>query len=252
MKRRICIGILLSAVLASFAVAEGLEAIVAKNLEARGGLDKIRSVDSVRLSGTMTMGGQMEAPFTWQWKRPDKLRLEFKFQGMTGIQAFDGETGWRVMPFGGQTDPEEVSEDERKLFEEQADFDGPLIDSEKKGYTVEYLGAEEVEGTEAHKLKLTKGDNVTYLYLDAEYFLEIKSEAKRTVRGQEVEIETAVGDYKDVEGLLIAHSIESKPKGASQGQTITFEKIELNVELDDSQFVMPEVEEAEAEPESEE
>ena len=238
---RLCL-IVLAALSASLVMAGELEDVVAKHLEARGGLDKIEGVESARISGKMIFpGGAMEAPLVMQWKQPNKLRFEFTFQGMTGIQAYDGESGWAVMPFQGRTDPEPMTEDQLKQFDEQADFHGAFVNSEKKGYKLEYLGTEEVEGTEAHKIKVTnKNGEETLVFLDAEYFLEIKSESKRTIRGQELEIEASQGDYKEVDGLMMGHSFESKPKGAEAGQSIVFEKIELNVELDDSLFQMPE------------
>lgn len=233
----------LAAVLAAWpAAGQTADDIVAKNTQAKGGREKLKSVQSVRVTGRMTAGPGVEAPFTWEWKRPNKLRLEFTVQGMTGIQAYDGTTGWMVMPFMGKTDPEKLPEEEQKLVEEQADFEGALVDYKEKGHQVELVGKETVEGTEAYKLKLTKkGGNVSYLFLDVESCLEFKEQGKRKVRGQEIEFETSLGDYKEVGGLVIAHSIESRPKGAPAGQVFTFEKIELDVTVDDARFKMPEV-----------
>ncbi len=129
-----------------------------------------------------------------------------------------------------------------------ADFDGPLFDYAKKGNAVELMGEEEIEGTPAFKLKMTKKDGtVAYYYLDAEYFLEIKVEQEREVQGTKMEMEETYGDYKEVEGLVMRHSIEQKPKGSPQGQTITIDKVELNVDLADDRFAMPAAE-AEAKP----
>lgn len=216
--------------------------LIAKNLAARGGADKIKAVKSAKLTGKMMMGPGMEAPFVWEWKRPNSFRTEFVFQGMTGIQAYDGTTGWSVMPFLGKKDPEKMSEEEMKDIDEQADFDGPFVDSKEKGVTVEYLGKEPIEGTDAYKLKVTrKNGDVTNVYLDAESYLEIKSTGKRTRRGQEFEFEASQGDYKKVGDVLFAHSMEFKPKGAPAGQTMTIEKIELNTEESADRFKMPEV-----------
>lgn len=237
------IGILLCAALAPATFAQSADEVIGKYLEARGGLDKIQAVQSARLTGTASAGGQEETPIAWTIKRPDKIRFEFIFQGQTGIQAYDGETGWSLMPFTGVTDPQPMSADEAAMFAEQADFDGPFVDSEAKGYVIEYIGEEEVEGTPAHKLKVTnKHGDVSYVFFDAAHFLEIKTEGKRTVRGQEFEFETTQGDYKEVDGLLFAHSIENRPKGAPVGQVITIETIELNVDVPDSDFAMPAVE----------
>ena len=144
------------------------------------------------------MGPGMEAPFTMTMQRPDKIRLEFTFQGMTGIQASDGEIAWMVMPFMGKNDPEEMPADMAKQLKEQADIEGPLFGWDDKGHTVELLGVEEMEGTDVYKLKLTRDSgDVRYHYLDSEYYVTVKQEGKTKVQGQEMEIETAIGDYKE-------------------------------------------------------
>ena len=220
--------------------AQSLDEVLAKYAEARGGIDKIKAVKSVRMTGTMTVGPGLEAPITMEMKRPKNMRLEFTLQGMTGVQAYDGETAWAIMPFMGKKDPEALPEEQAKMAEEQADFDGVLIDSEAKGHKVELVGKEPVEGTDAYKLKVTlKNGEVRYVYLDAEYFLEIKTEGSRTVRGSQVDFEATIGDYKEVDGLMFAHSIETGAKGAPQRQKITFSAIELNPDIDDSRFKMP-------------
>lgn len=218
-----------------------VDEILAKNTEARGGLEKLQKVKSMRFNGKLSMGG-MEAAFSMSKKRPEMVKMEFTIQGMTGMQAFDGTTGWMVMPFMGKKDPEAMSGDMLKEFKDQADFDGPFVDYAKKGNKVELLGKADVEGTPAYKVKLTtKEGNETTVYIDAETFLETKMEAKRKMQGQEIESETTLGNYQEVEGLLIPFSIEMKPKGAPAGQTITIEKAEINVDLDDASFKMPAV-----------
>lgn len=242
MKRKTFACLFLAGLMGAAAWAQTADEIIAKNIEAKGGLEKMKAVQSIRMSGKMMMGGGMEAPVIMELARPNKLRMEFTFQGMTGIQAYDGTTGWSVMPFMGKKDPEPMSADDLKQVEDQADIDGMLVDYQKKGHQVEYLGKGEVEGTPVHKLKVTKknGDVVT-LFLDADSYLEIKAEGKTKVRGQEMEGETSFGDYKEVGGLIYAHSIQSKPKGApaGAGMTITIEKVEVNPELGAERFAMP-------------
>lgn len=215
--------------------------LIEKNLQARGGREKMKAVNSLRMTGKSMLGPNMEAPFTIEKRRPDQMRLEFTIQGMTGVQAFDGTTGWALMPFMGKTEAEPMSADDLKQTKDQADMDGPLMDYKEKGHQVELLGKADVEGTPAWKLKLTKKNgDVATVYLDADSFLEIKTEDKATVRGQEVESETTIGDYKEVNGVLFPFSIQSKMKGGGPGgMTITVEKLEVNPEVAASRFAMP-------------
>lgn len=235
------LGVLLALTVAIPASGQTVDEIIAKHVEASGGIDKIRAVKTARMSGKMTVGPGIEAPIVLELKRPNAMRMDFTLQGMTGTQAFDGTKGWMLMPFQGSTTAQEMPPDEAKMAAEQADMDGPLVDYKQKGHTVELLGKEQVDGADAYKLKVTmKNGVVRTMYLDAEHFLPIKEESKRTIRGSEVEAETIFGDYKKVDGMMFAHSIESGQKGNPQKQKIVVEKIELNVAIDDARFKMPE------------
>ena len=224
----------------AFAADLTVDEILAKNVEARGGAEKWKSVQSYRLTGKMVMGGGMEAPFTMTKKRPENLRIDFSFQGMTGTQAYDGKSGWAIMPFLGKKDPEPMSDDMLKAVKEQADFDDQMWDYKTKGHTVELLGKADVEGTPAYKIKLTTKEAMeSTIYVDAETFLTVKVEAKRKVQGQEIEGESSIGNYQEFDGILFPMSIESKAKGAPGGQTFTIEKVEINPTIADDVFKMP-------------
>lgn len=240
MFRKLGFGMIAVAVLASGVWAQTADEIIAKNVRARGGSDKLKSVQSIKSTATMAMGPGMEAPGMLIQKRGNLARLEFTIQGLTAVQAYDGKNAWQVMPFMGKKDPELMSGDEAKEVEEMGDFDGPWVDYKSKGNQVELLGKEKVEGTDAYKLKVSlKNGDVQTIYLDADSFLEIKEETKRTVRGSEQVMESSIGDYKEVNGIIFPFAIESGAKGSPQKQKLTITKIELNVPADDSIFKMP-------------
>jgi len=241
MRKTILLGVVV-ALIALPMVAEDLtlDQVLANHYEALGGLDAIKGMDTATFVGRMAMGPGAEAPFKMFFKRPMMARMEFTMQGMTGIQAYDGETAWMIMPFMGKSDPEVMAEDQAKNMQEQADLDGPLVDWQEKGHKVELIGLEDVDGTEAYKIKvdLANGD-VRHHFLDSEYFITIKQEGKTMMQGNEVEFETILSDYKEVGGLMFPHSVESKPKGAPEGQVITIDEIEVGIEVSDDLFAMP-------------
>ena len=249
MNRKLILSLCAAALLAVSASAQTADELIEKNVKARGGMDKLKAVQSMKITGKMKMG-PMEAPIVITKKRPDNFRAEFTIQGMTGVQAYDGTTGWMVMPFMGKKDPEQLSADMLKEVKDEADFDGSMVDYKAKGNKVELVGKEDVQGTPAYKLHVTTKDgNESNVYLDAESFLEIKSDAKRKVQGQEMETETIIGDYKETGGLLFPMSIESHAKGREGAQSITIEKIELNpAAVDTALFKMPEVKKPAEEP----
>lgn len=214
--------------------------VIAKYIEARGGREAWSNVDTAKMSGKMSMPSQgMELPLQMEWKRPNMLRVEANFQGMTMVQAYDGKTGWAIMPMLGKPDPEEMADDQLKQLLDQADFEGPLVDYAEKGHTVELLGKEDVEGTEAYKLKITKknGDEITS-FIDAENFIEFRQQATQDMQGVDVEMTTTFGDYKEVGGIMLPHSFEVSMGGPAM-QVMTIETIELDTEISNDRFAMP-------------
>lgn len=229
----------------TFAEELSLDDILAKNIEARGGADAWESVKTAQIEGNMVMGGgAMEMPILMTFERPGKVRFEMEMQGQKIVQAFDGETGWQIMPLMGNPDPQAMSDDEAKNVRRQSDFEGPLYNYKEKGHSVELVGKEDVEGTEAYKLKITlKGGDVVHTYLDTEYFLEFKQVFKtKNQTGQEMTMSVMVGDYKEVGPVVLAHSMEMMAEGAPQGMSIIFNNVDINPEVDGSIFEMPEVE----------
>jgi len=217
---------------------ESLDDVLARHYEAVGGIDAWKAVENCRMTGRLAMPQGMEAPFAMTFLRPMKTRLEFSAQGMTGIQVYDGEKAWAILPFGGSTEPQIMPEEHAKIMREQSDFDGPLMDWQEKGNQVELVGKESDEGVYHLKVTLDSGD-VRHYFLDAESYLPTRLEATAMVQGNEMAIETSFRDYRRVGDLLMPHTIESKPKGAPGGQVLSFDTVEINVELAEDLFLMP-------------
>jgi len=243
MVKRIPLVLTLLLCAATSARAVTVDELIARNIKARGGIEKIRAIQSLRTSGKMFIGEgsySVEASYTQMIKRPGMFRGEVGLQGLTSVGAYDGSVGWQVQPFGGRLDPEKLSADDVKGFKLQADLDGPLVDYQAKGNRVEYLGTEDVDGTDAHKLKVTlKDGDIVTIYLDPDYFLQIRVTVQSLVRGVEYVEEDDLGNYEQVNGVMLPFSIESGAKGQPKTTKITIEKAEINVPLDAKLFRFP-------------
>jgi hypothetical protein len=222
------------------AFAQTADELVAKNLQAKGGVDKIKAIKSVRMTGNFDAGG-FKAIVGELSKRPDMVRETFTVQGMTQIQAYDGSNGWQISPFQGRKDPEMLGEDDVRGLAEDADFDGPLVDAQAKGNKIEYLGHDQVDGDDAYKLKVTlKNGDIFYYYLDPDTYIEIQIDKQQFIRGSVRESVTMLGSYKPVNGVMYPFFIESGPKNnPEQRGKITVTKMEANVPIEDSEFKMP-------------
>jgi hypothetical protein len=238
--RRFLLGIIGLALFAMPVSAQTAEEIVANYIKTVGGMDKIQAVKTLRRMGKYSEGGGFEAAILEENTRQGRVRQEFSIQGLTGIVAYDGKTGWKIQPWQGKKDPEPLGEEEMKQILEDSDFDGPLVNYQQKGNKIEFVGMDQVEGTDTYKLKVTlaSGD-VRYYYMDTDYFVPIKIDTKRMVRGAEREYETTLGDYKEVAGWYLPYSVEVNVKGSQNKQKTTYEKIEANVPIADNRFVRP-------------
>ena len=235
--RRVILGILCLSALAS---AQTAEELVAKNIQARGGMEKIKAVNTVRMKGKIYVQG-INAEVGQEQKRPNLMRQDFTLQGMTQVQAYDGISAWQIQPFGGKKDAELMGEDDSRDLIEQADIDGPLVNYQAKGNKVEYLGHDTVDGDDTFKLKVTlKDGDILYYYLDPDTYLEIRTEKQQFIRGSIRETEQDLGSYKQVAGVFYPFSVEGGTKNSPNDHArINFEKIEVNVPIDDSDFKMP-------------
>jgi len=225
-----------------FARAITVDELIAKNAAARGGLDKIQAIKSLKVEGKLRFVGgfgSIDLGYVQYNKAPEDVRVEASVQGLTQVQAWDGKEAWQISPFQGRKDPERMSADDAKSLADDAAIAGSLINYQARGNKIEYLGTEDVDGTLAHKLKVTlKSGNTEYIYLDPDHFVEIRMVAQRLVRGSESESTTDYGDYEQVNGVYFPFSIATQNKGGGE-QQITIEKAEANIDLDDAQFAFP-------------
>ena len=229
--------LLIAALLAVFTTAASAstatytaDQLVAKNLAARGGADKLRAITSLHTSGTMKLGGGLEAKIEAWALAPGRWRDEFGLQGLTAVEAWDGSQAWAINPFEGRRDPQKLSADDAKDMIESAVIAGPLLDYKAQGSKVEYLGTEDIDGTDAHKLRVTfKNGDSQVLYLDPDQFLEIRIVTHHMIRGQERVSSTDVGEYEQVNGVYFPFEV-----GRSQ-----IASIELNTPVDAAKFPFP-------------
>jgi len=226
--------------LATISFSQTADELIANNIQARGGMEKLKGIKTLRMRGRFEGGGGFTAAVTQENQRPDLIRETFTLQGMTSVQAYDGSTGWQIQPFGGKKDPELMGEDDLRDLLLDADFDGPLVDYKEKGSTVEFLGHDVVDGDDALRLKVTlKNGDIIYEYLDPDTFIEIRKEIQQFIRGSVRDRVVGYGSYKPVDGVMYPFSISQGPKNHPDAQTTTVRKMEANVAIDPADFALP-------------
>jgi outer membrane lipoprotein-sorting protein len=215
-----------------------VDEIVQKHTQAMGGADKLKSLRTVKMTGSATVAG-MEAPTVMVAKRPDKVRMDLTVMDQKVIQGADGSSAWMINPFMGGPDAQPMTDEMAADFRSSAELEGPLVDYKAKGNTLELLGKESVDGKPAYKLKLTRnGGRSDVLFLDAATYMQVKALSHRNLMGTETDIETLTSDFKEVDGFKMAHKIDQSANG-NPAFSMTVEKIEINVPVDDSIFAKP-------------
>jgi outer membrane lipoprotein-sorting protein len=237
MRQHTFISILLAFAVISFVDAQDLDKVLKMHYKAVG-QKKLEKVNTIQASGNASVM-QMENPFKMMTKRPNKLLVTFEFQGSQIKQAYDGETAWIINPFMGSDNAVEITGPEGDGLRESADMDGLLWNYKEKGHQLELEGSGEEDGKSVFILKLTKKTgNTDYYYIDQESYLVYKQKSKSFLNGVEVEVETFLSDYRDVEGCMMPFQTTQRADG-QEIMNLKLNKVELNVPLDDALFAKP-------------
>lgn len=225
------------------AAAQSANDLVAKNLAARGGAEKLAAIHSLRFNGKLNFGGTFELAYQEVRVRKNAaVRYDSSIQSLTLVQAYDGRVGWRIDPFEGRRDAERMSADQTSALADNGTIDGVLLGARAKGEAITYLGREDFDGTDAYKLRVSLRSGAEYLdYLDPDTYLEIKIVETRLLRGARQVSVTELGDYELVNGVYFPFEIETGGLGSdpSQRQKITIERAQANVTVGEATFAMP-------------
>jgi hypothetical protein len=217
-----------------------INGLIAKNVAAKGGEEAWQQVSSLQLSGRMSLGQGVVAPYKIDQKRPLKMCTEYEFDKRRVVQCVDGNSGWQFLPYLGRNVPEKMTAEEAGKVADTASIDGMLLNAYERGFKIEWLGKVDVNGRPADKLKVVMpGGTVRWIYLDEETGLEARVEFTRVVSGKEQLVESHYSDWKAEGGLLIPGRTETRIAGAPEFQFVTVDKIVVNPEIEDKRFEMP-------------
>ena len=226
--------------LSGYAQAQNVEDIVAKHIAAIGG-EKWASVEAVKSEAKIAADGApgMSIMMNMVAIRDKSLRMDVSVMGMTQTTVVNGNGGWSTNPFANQMDPEPLTADQVKAMKDMTDVDGTLVGYKAKGYTVEYVGTEDVDGTEAIKIKVNKGEKRSeYSFFDPATYYEIKNVRVEEVDGKEVESATTYSNFKNQDGLVFPFTIQQSDPNMG-GSTVTVTAVTINPLVDQKTFDMP-------------
>ena len=215
--------------------AQTVDQIVAKNIQAKGGYELLKSTTSVRTTGSGMMQGAKLTIVTVT-KRPFFVRNEMSLAGQKMIMGFDGESAWMA---AGDLPPQRLQPGpQTESMKQNSQIDSPLFDFKAKGTKIELAEPLKEAGRALRRLIVTpKESPVMHYYLDATTGLEAKMVIDTEDNGQKIRMELRFSDFKPVEGRTCPH--RDQFVNGDQVAEMTFQKIEFNVPVDDAIFRMP-------------
>lgn len=207
--------------------AQTADEIVAKHIAAMGGAEKLASLNTVKMEGSISAQG-MDIPIVMTKTQSKGLRLDLEIMGTSNYQIITDKSGWMFMPIQQMDSPQELPAEQHAAAKSQLDIRGILFNYKDKGVSVEAAGTEKVNGKDAYKLKVIKGNETSFCFIDMATGYILKTTSKREIEGQSMDLESTFSDYKKTaEGFIFPYSITS-----TQG-TITFDKITANIPVDE-------------------
>ena len=211
-------------------IAQTADEIINKYVGAMGGAEKLASLKTVKMEGSMSTQG-IDVPLTVTKKHMTGMRLDLEIMGTSNFQLANTKNGWVYMPVMQQTEPKEMEPEQLKSIQNQFDVQGSLFNYKEKGYSVEYVGTEKLDGKDAYKLKMLRNGSNVFYYIDAVSNFVVKTSSKANVQGQETDVETSFSDYKkNEEGYWFAYT------NVTMQGTIVFDKISANDPVDEKIF----------------
>ena len=211
-------------------IAQTADEIINKYVGAMGGAEKLASLKTVKMEGSMSTQG-IDVPLTVTKKHMTAMRLDLEIMGTSNFQLANTKNGWVYMPVMQQTEPKEMEPEQLKSIQNQFDVQGSLFNYKEKGTTVEYVGTEKLDGKDAYKIKMLRNGSNVFYYIDAVSNFVVKTSSKANVQGQETDVETSFSDYKkNEEGYWFAYT------NVTMQGTIVFDKISANVPVDEKIF----------------
>lgn len=214
-----------------FVSAQTADEVISKHVEGLGGKEKLAALKSIRMTGNMSSQGT-DISLVISKVHQVGMRMDLDIMGSANYQLMNDKTGWAFFPVMGMTDPKEMEAPVYKTSVNQLDVQGALVNYKDKGTTVELVGKEKVDGTDAHKIKVTyKNGHIATYFIDEKTNRHVKTVSKSVANGAEMEVETTFNDFKqNADGYWFPYTVTN-----AQG-TVIFDKIETNVNLDSKIF----------------
>jgi hypothetical protein len=211
--------------------------ILNKYFRATGGLDQLKAEQSQYIEGNLSLGGLNGTLKSWTLK-PGRTRTEADLGVFKITQADNGDYEW-VLDSNGKlqkiTSFSDAAIKRKKVKRLIAEYE--YADPKSEIFQVAYDGTEDVDSVKCHVIRIsnnTNNDVLTYFINTQNYLLE----KSISIEGEESN-DTYYGDYRKVDGLMVAFWTKQIPHQTGQPQELTLTEYVSNPEIDPAVFEPP-------------
>lgn len=223
--------------------AQNVDEIIDKHIKAHGGVEAWENIESIKVYGRFTAFSIEEDFFAIKTKE-GQYYSELNLGKHKVLEAFNGKTGWTIDPWQEILYPRNLKKVEINVFYQKAELFTPFYKYKERGFRVQLLDNEDVDGVEMIVLKLTRNNGMEEKwYLDPDTYLEYKCESYWVDFGYPVPAESYFDDFRTVNGVVLPFFIERT--FGQRDRILQIENIEFNIKIDKSIFEMPKSEQME-------
>ncbi|MBO0933473.1 DUF4292 domain-containing protein [Fibrella aquatilis] len=213
--------------------------VVNKHIDAIGGLDKIKAVKSAQYDQHMSISG-VEMTGKTVVIVGQAMRTDVTVMGQQITQVINGDAGWSINPMQGGSTPQDTPAEQVALSKGNTELTGlQLAYASMKAYPMVLKGTEKMGTADRLRVDVTRPEATVSYYLDPQTYLITNTKATVTAGGQKVDVESAFGDYKPVEGITMPFTVDLKAPGMPSNLTTTVDKVTLNPTIDPAVFNKP-------------
>jgi outer membrane lipoprotein-sorting protein len=214
-------------------MSQDLATIISKHEKAIG-MDAMNKVKTAKIEAVMSSMG-MEMKMTMYEKQPDKIRNEIEMTGMNMqiVTVINGDKGYMINPMMGSSEPTPLDEMTLASAKNQRIIGSSIARQMKEG-KVSLVGDSEYEGKAAFKIKIETEAGPAYMYIDKKDYLVRATEMEVSQMGQTYNTTIKMDDYRDVNGIKLAHKMITNAAG--QNMVLSYTKVEMDIPLPDSLF----------------
>ena len=248
MKKNILFALMSLFFLGSATQKATVDNIINKYIDNIGGKDAWYSLTGFKITAEVNQGNIL-IPVEIVKLKDGRTYTKIIFQDTDIFQSvFDGKNLWNTN-FQSLKAEKSDTETTANFKLNLNDFPDALFDYRSKGYTVNLVGKEIIEGTQTYKIKLVKEpltingrevDDVVYYYFDTKTMMLVAVDAQVN-QGPQTGIigRNTMSNYKKIDGLHFPFSMTQGVKdGLSQALEVI--SIEINPQVDESIFTFSE------------